>query len=210
MAPKHFFLAAVLLAPALTQAHSKIYSYVDEEGIRHFTDVPDNRRYRLLILSPQDRTQSGQRYDSHWMRRAAEYDSIIEHAARAAAVEANLLRAVIVAESGFDADAVSRRGAIGLMQLMPATAQRFGVSDLRDPRENVRAGAQYLKFLLDRFGQNMRLALAGYNAGEQAVERSGGRIPPYAETLDYVPKVMRIYRTLLDNAATTRVAALGI
>ncbi len=208
MVLKHFLLVALVMVPALTQAHSKIYSYMDEQGTRHFTDVPDNKLYRLVILPSQARTLSGDRYDSHWTARAAQYDAVIEQAARTAAVEANLLRAVIVVESGFNPRAVSPRGAVGLMQLMPATARRFGVSDLYDPRENVRAGAQYLKFLLNRFGQNTRLALAGYNAGEQAVDRNGGRIPPYAETMDYVPRVMQIYRTLLENAAVTRVAAL--
>jgi len=101
-----------------------------------------------------------------------------------------------VVESGFNSNAVSKRGAVGLMQLMPATASRFGVFDLYDPRQNVRAGAQYLKFLIDRFGQDVKLALAAYNAGEEAVDRSGGRIPPYAETQAYVPKVLAVYRIL--------------
>ena len=146
---------------------------------RHYTDVPDNNRYRLLIMSPQDRTASGDRYDSMLLAKAGQYDSIIEKAALSAAVEANLLRAVIVVESGFNSRAVSKRGAVGLMQLMPATATRFGVSNPYDPRQNVHAGARYLKFLIDRFGQDVRLALAAYNAGEEAVDRNGGQIPPF-------------------------------
>jgi soluble lytic murein transglycosylase-like protein len=205
---KQFFLIAVLLAPPLAHAGSKIYSYVDETGTHHYTDVPDNNRYRLVTLSWQERARSGDRYDPHWTARAREFDAIIERAARSASIEANLLRAVIVVESGFNPHARSPRGAIGLMQLMPATASRFGVSDLDDPRENIRAGAAYLKFLMNRFGQNMHLALAGYNAGEQAVDRHGGRIPPYAETLEYVPKVLHIYRTLADNGPAPQIAAL--
>jgi soluble lytic murein transglycosylase len=89
------------------------------------------------------------------------------------------------------------------MQLMPATASRFGVSDLYDSKENIHAGAHYLKFLMDRFGQNVRLALAAYNAGEEAVDRNGGRIPPFSETMAYVPKVLKIYQMLSDRARRT-------
>jgi len=178
-------------------------AYVDEDGLRHYTDVPDNNRYRLLMLSPRDRTASGDRYDSMLLAKATQYDAIIEKAAVSASVEPNLLRAVIVVESGFNSRAVSRRGAVGLMQLMPATATRFGVSNPFDPRENVHAGARYLKFLMDRFGQDVRLALAAYNAGEQAVDRNGGQIPPFAETMAYVPRVLKIYRQLREQPRPT-------
>jgi soluble lytic murein transglycosylase-like protein len=157
----------------------------------------------LLVLAPHQRTVSGDRYDAALLARAGQYDSIIEHAAVSASVEPNLLRAVIVVESGFNCRALSKRGAMGLMQLMPATAQRFGVSNAYDPRQNVHAGARYLKFLMDRFGQDVRLALAAYNAGEQAVDRSGGQIPPFEETLEYVPRVLKIYRMLKDQPRAT-------
>jgi soluble lytic murein transglycosylase-like protein len=176
---------------------------VDADGVRHYTDVPDNNLYRLLKLSPDDRTVSGERYDSMLLARAAQYDAIIENAALSAAVEPNLLRAVIVVESGFNSRAVSKRGAVGLMQLMPATASRFGVSNPYDPKQNVHAGARYLKFLMNRFGQNVRLALAAYNAGEDAVERNGGQIPPFTETMAYVPRVLKIYRMLSDQPRAT-------
>ena len=195
-------LAAALAAPA-AYAHPKIYTYLDADGVRHFTDVPDDNRYRLLALSPRDLTESGDRYNPSLMARATRYDAIIETAASSNAVEANLLRAVIVVESGFNSHAVSKRGAVGLMQLMPATASRFGVSNLYDPRQNVRAGARYLKFLMDRFGQNVRLALAAYNAGEDAVDRNGGQIPPFAETMAYVPKVLKIYRMLARQESSS-------
>ena len=201
------FYASVLLAIALSttpaEAGSKIYTYMDADGIKHYTDVPDNNRYKLLVLSPRDMTQSGQYYDQSLMARATQYDSIIEKAALSAAVEPNLLRAVIVVESGFNSRAVSKRGAVGLMQLMPATAIRFGVSNPYDPKQNVHAGARYLKFLIDRFGQDVRLALAAYNAGEEAVDRNGGRIPQFAETMAYVPRVMKIYRMLAEQPRTT-------
>ena len=192
-----------LLAASSIAASAKIYTYVDAQGLRHYTDVPDNNRYRLLVLSPQDRTASGDRYDVQLLARASQYDSIIEHAAIAAAVEPNLLRAVIVVESGFNSHAVSKRGAVGLMQLMPATASRFGVSNPYDARQNVHAGARYLKFLIDRFGHDVRLALAAYNAGEDAVVRNGGQIPPFSETMAYVPRVLKIYKMLGEQARST-------
>jgi len=203
MVLKTAFLTATLLVASAAAAHSQIYTYVDTDGLRHYTDVPDNNRYRLLIMSPQDRTASGDRYDSMLLAKAGQYDSIIEKAALSAAVEANLLRAVIVVESGFNSRAVSKRGAVGLMQLMPATATRFGVSNPYDPRQNVHAGARYLKFLIDRFGQDVRLALAAYNAGEEAVDRNGGQIPPFSETMAYVPRVLKIYQMLRDQPPRT-------
>jgi soluble lytic murein transglycosylase-like protein len=116
--------------------------------------------------------------------------SIVDDVADEVEVPVRLLHAVIAVESDYDAKAVSPKGAQGLMQLMPATAQRFGVANPFDPRENVRGGALYLKWLLDLFGGDLQLAIAGYNAGEQAVIRAGYRVPPYAETQKYVPRVM--------------------
>src|SRR5450432_1589175 len=194
---------ATLLAASSVAANAKIYTYMDAKGLRHYTDVPDNNRYRKLVLSPQDRTASGDRYDMMLLARAGQYDSIIEKAAAAASVEPNLLRAVIVVESGFNTRAVSKRGAVGLMQLMPATASRYGVSNPYDPRQNVHGGARYLKFLMDRFGQDVRLALAAYNAGEDAVDRNGGQIPPFSETMAYVPRVLKIYRMLREQTRAT-------
>src|SRR5580658_11079667 len=203
MVLKSAILIAALLTATSVTARPQIYTYVDADGQRHYTDVPDNNRYRLLVLSPHGRTESGDRYDSMLLAKAGRYDSIIENAAQSASVEPNLLRAVIVVESGFNSRAVSKRGAVGLMQLMPATASRFGVSNPYDPKENVHAGARYLKFLMDRFGQNVRLALAAYNAGEDAVARNGGQIPPFSETMAYVPRVLKIYKMLSDQTRAT-------
>jgi soluble lytic murein transglycosylase-like protein len=200
---KSALLIAAVLSATAAEAHPKIYTYVDVDGIRHYTDVPDNNRYKLLVLSPQDMTESGQHYDPTLLARATRYDSIIETAAVSAAIEPNLLRAVIVVESGFNSRAVSKRGAVGLMQLMPATATRFGVSNPFDPKQNVHAGARYLKFLIDRFGHDIRLALAAYNAGEEAVDRNGGQIPPFSETMAYVPRVLKIYRMLTEQPRAT-------
>ncbi len=196
MASKLLCTVVLLLMAPAAGASSKIYFFMDDEGVRHYTDTPDNNRYRLLVLNPHERTASGDRYDARLLARATQYDAIIEHAANAATLEPNLLRAVIVVESGFNVRAMSKRGAMGLMQLMPATAARFGISDSFDPLQNVSAGARYLKFLLDRFDQNVSLALAAYNAGEDAVDRNGGQIPPYTETMAYVPRVLKIFRML--------------
>jgi len=110
---KSTILMAALAASCTAGAHARIYTYVDSDGVRHFTDMPDNNRYRLLVLSPQDVTESGEHYSQNLLARAAQYDSIIEKAAVSSAVPPNLLRAVIVVESGFNSHAVSKRGAVG-------------------------------------------------------------------------------------------------
>ena len=196
MLRKYAVAAMALCTPAICGASPHIYKYVDADGVAHFTDKPDSRRYRLFDLTPSGLTHSGDRYDPRLLARSAQYDDIIEAEGKSAGVEPNLLRAVIVVESGFNSRAVSKRGAVGLMQLMPATATRFGVSDRYDPRQNVRGGALYLGFLINRFRQNVRLALAAFNAGEDAVDRNSGQIPPFVETLEYVPKVLKIYQVL--------------
>lgn len=120
----------------------------------------------------------------------------IRSAARTYAVEESLIRAVIDVESNFNPQAVSSKGAAGLMQLMPGTARRFGVDDVKNPQQNVHAGTRYLRMLLDLFGGDVRLALAAYNAGEGAVLRHKRRVPPYEETQDYVRLVLARYRQL--------------
>ncbi|MBY4897886.1 lytic transglycosylase domain-containing protein [Cupriavidus sp. AU9028] len=121
---------------------------------------------------------------------ASAYDELIEEVAARHRVAPHLVRAVIKVESNFQPQARSPKGAMGLMQVMPTTGKRFGAADLRDPRENVNAGTRYLRWLLDRFDDDLALTLAAYNAGEGAVERHGRRIPPYAETQGYVTKVL--------------------
>jgi soluble lytic murein transglycosylase-like protein len=206
---KYAVAAMAACTAAICSASPPIYKYVDADGVSHFTDKPDSRRYQLFDLTPKGLTRSGDNYDPRLLARAAQYDAIIEAEAKSAGVEPNLLRAVIVVESGFNSRAVSKRGAVGLMQLMPATAARFGVSNRYDPRQNVRGGALYLGLLINRFRQNVRLALAAFNAGEDAVDRSSGQIPPFVETLEYVPKVLKIYQTLIEQQQRqTTLAAL--
>ncbi|MDL2336859.1 MAG: lytic transglycosylase domain-containing protein [Pseudomonadota bacterium] len=125
---------------------------------------------------------------------------IVRQAAIRNSLEPELLHAMIAIESGGAARAVSPRGAQGLMQLMPATARDYGVSDPFDPRQNIGAGARHLRRLLDRFGQDKTLALAAYNAGPEAVARHHGQIPPNAETMAYVPRVLQRFAALQQES----------
>lgn len=178
--------------------HADLYAYTDENGILNITNVPStDTRYKLLRKESNGRTwnksitslKSGAR---HTYKRSPGLDNIVQQAAQTHKVDAALVHAVIHAESGFNPNAVSPKGASGLMQLMPATARRYGVQNIFDPQQNVGAGVHYLKDLLKMFGNNPRLALAAYNAGENSVIRFGG-IPPYPETTQYVSKVLTLH-----------------
>lgn len=184
----------MLVAAACGVARADIYSFVDAAGVTHFSNVPVDTRYRMVLATPAEEPQA---HPGKWLAKSAAYDPMIERAARSAALRPELVRAVIVVESAFNPRAVSKRGARGLMQLEPATARRYGVSNAFDPEQNITAGARYLKDLMVRFGNDLELTLAAYNAGEEAVERYGRSIPPFAETRHYVPSVMRVYRALL-------------
>lgn len=127
-------------------------------------------------------------------QKRARYAPLIAAASRATRVNENLIEAIITAESAFDPSALSSAGALGLMQLMPDTAERFGVSDRLDPAQNILGGARYLNFLLNKFNNNLKLAVAAYNAGEGNVIKHRNRIPPFKETQKYVPKVLAYYR----------------
>ncbi len=122
------------------------------------------------------------------------YSDMIDDVARKTRLYPELLHAVVKAESAYDPNAVSRAGAVGLMQLMPQTASRFDVADRRDPKSNLQGGARYLRNLLTRYNNNIKLALAAYNAGETAVEKYGNEIPPYPETQNYVKKVLAFFK----------------
>ena len=175
-------LAALLAAAATLPARADIYSFVDSAGVTHYSNVPTDPRYSFLIATPGERTESGEAYSPKLLAAASQYDLIIEKAAANYSIAPELLRAVIVVESGFNARALSKKGAVGLMQLMPGTARLYGAANAYDPQQNVNAGARYLRSLLNRYGADLKLALAAYNAGEDAVARNGGRIPPYKET----------------------------
>jgi soluble lytic murein transglycosylase-like protein len=193
-------IGAALLAGVLsTSAHADIYAFTDARGVTHFSNVPVDHRYQLLLQTPGGTSQSGTALRADELSRSAVYEPFILAAASETQLEPALLRAVILVESGFNESAVSRKGAQGLMQLMPETAQRYGASDAFDPEQNILAGARYLRDLTERYDSNLQLVLAAYNAGEGAVERHGRRIPPFKETQRYVPKVMRVYLRLLTR-----------
>jgi soluble lytic murein transglycosylase-like protein len=186
------------VAPSHAQSEGNIYSFRDERGVTHFSNLPHlDRRYKLVYRIPS----AGQWRPNAWSARAprmvdfSRLIPIINEAARANGVDPKLVHAVIRAESGYNANALSNKGAVGLMQLIPATAQRYGVSDSYDPAQNIQGGTRYLRDLLKMFNGNTELALAGYNAGENAVIRAGNRIPNYPETQAYVPKVLHFYRS---------------
>lgn len=161
-----------------------IYYRVDEDGVARFTNAPTTPQHRLLqpeVLPPTTRLTG------------ANMSELIDALGAEHELDPALIRAVIQVESNFNRKAISPKGAQGLMQLMPATVWRFSVGDVYDPHENIGAGARYLRQLLDLFQEDVTLALAAYNAGENAVLRYKG-VPPYTETRNYVTKVLSLYR----------------
>lgn len=178
-----WFLVIVLLVPVARPVCADIYRFVDEDGVIHFSNVPNHYRYRLYI------SDGKMDYQAYFDR----YDKIIKQAARKHGIDSTLIKAVIRAESDFDKHAISSKGAQGLMQLMPETAKELAVEDSFDPKENIHAGVRYLKKQLQNFKNDVSLALAAYNAGENAVRRYGHRIPPYKETRTFVDRVLRYW-----------------
>ncbi|NDY42010.1 lytic transglycosylase domain-containing protein [Dissulfurirhabdus thermomarina] len=181
VSPAAAALAALVIvsaaaAPALAGG---LYAYVDSRGVLHVTNVPTDPRYRPLEAARHRRCRE-------------RLDDLITRAARAHGLDPALVRAVIHAESAGNPLARSRKGAMGLMQLMPETAEEVAVADPFDPAANIRGGVAYLKKLLDRFGGNVVLALAAYNAGPNRVEAAGG-VPPIPETRAYIRRVIQLW-----------------
>ena len=190
-----FLLPALALGSGF--AHADIYRSLDPDTPRKYTNIlPTEGRWELYLKERPVPVREEPAYDYRRFNvdSRSRYASQIESAAIATNVEAALIRAVISVESGYNPSAVSRAGAVGLMQLMPETARRYNVADSHDPAQNIHGGAQYLRDLLRMFNNNLQLTLAAYNAGEQAVMKYGNRIPPFRETLEYVPKVMKFYK----------------
>jgi soluble lytic murein transglycosylase-like protein len=183
-------------AAAALPAHAQIYAGTSGSGGVVLSNFQTNETPDVVIEAPV--TPEAARTVTSAMvtpaaadpQRIEKLTPMIQKIAQETSLSPRLLHAVIAVESGYDAKAVSRKGAQGLMQLMPQTAQRFGVHNALDPTENVRGGALYLKWLLAYFDGDLKLALAGYNAGEFEVVKAGYRIPPFKETRDYVPKVL--------------------
>jgi soluble lytic murein transglycosylase-like protein len=195
-----FALAAAAFAvSAAMPALADIYSFKDEKGVVHFTNIKGlDNRYRLVRKEDGAPINPATDYNAKVFMPSQEdiekYAAIIKTASRENGVDASLVHAVISAESNYNALAVSRTGAMGLMQLMPDTARRYGVQNMMDPAENIHGGVRYLADLMQMFKGRMDLAIAAYNAGENAVIRAGHRIPNYAETRHYVPKVLGFYQ----------------
>lgn len=221
----HLLAAGALALAWLPAARAQVWGYVDDKGVAHFAADKLDERYELFwrggesfdtaqgLRTPRAATvpASGPKLLALF-EVSPTYKLVREHlkeAARASGIDAELLKALIATESGFDAHAVSPKGAVGLMQLMPATAQRYGVvgdrntpaaKKLADPRTNIRAGTRYLRDLLDLFEGRLELALAAYNAGEGAVQKAGNRVPDFAETRNYVNTVLQLYALLKPEA----------
>jgi hypothetical protein len=221
----HAVLAGAVLLFGLSTAQAEVWGYVDAKGTAHFAAEKVDERYQLFF-------RGGESFDTSrglgtpravavptaapklmaFFDVSPSYKQVKHHlreASRLHDVDYELLQALIATESGFDARAVSPKGAIGLMQVMPATAERYGVTGdsrttvgkkLADPRTNVRAGTRYLRYLLDLFPGRLELALAAYNAGEGAVQRAGNQVPNYRETQNYVKTVMQLYAMLKPPA----------
>jgi len=205
-------------------ARAEVWAYVDQRGVTHYADRQLDRRYELLYRGAQTGTKpSSLAPGAAWNVRANTRFEVstaykaVRHLVREAAadhgLEYELVKAVIATESGFNTRAVSPKGAVGLMQLMPDTAQRFGVRPARhetlqerltDPRTNLQAGTRYLAWLLKTFNGDVPLALAAYNAGEGAVIRAGRKIPNYPETVNYVRKVTHLRTSLLPPKPVIR------
>ena len=228
MSPKaSVLLSLALLASSLAvPARAEIWAFRDRNGVTHNSDRPLNARSELLYRGsgmggPIARTGPGARAMASTLTvtqlelstRFRAVRHLIREAASEHGLEFELLQAVIATESGFDPGAVSPKGAVGLMQVMPDTAERFGVRPLgkqsvserlTDPRTNIQAGARYLAWLIGTFGGDVRLAVAAYNAGEGAVLRAGRQVPNYPETIDYVRKVTNLHYSLKPPRAVSQ------
>lgn len=188
---------AVALAAASPPAVADIYKYVDQYGRVTLTDKPAHAGYKRLVKTWKgwEEAKSVARLSlADFHKNREKHSPAIEKYAVQYRLPRSLLHAVITAESAYDQDAVSRAGAVGLMQLMPETAKRYGVLNRRNPSDNISGGTRYLRDLLVMFNNNLALALAAYNAGENAVKKHGNKIPPYDETQHYVKKVLTYYQ----------------
>lgn len=195
-------LAALAMLCLCAAAKADIYRIVDADGRVTFTNIWPGRlpsgSKSTLVLKSRTRTHRPARraFNSASLKRKRElFEPIIRSAADRHKVDPKLVHAVILAESGYNPKAVSHKGAVGLMQLMPQTADRYGVTDREDPKQNINGGVNYLSDLLALFPWDIRLVVAAYNAGEQNVIKYGNRVPPFKETQQYVSKVMEFYRS---------------
>ncbi len=183
-----FFVTIFSIFATFSSVYADIYMYIDENGVMHFTNAPTSNEYEYKIYIKEKTAVSKNFYTTN------KYDHFISDAAEQTGVDSRLLKAMIKAESDFDPRAVSRKGAMGLMQIMPENFKMLNLKNPFDPWQNIMAGAQYFQKMYERFNGKLALSLAAYNAGPTAVDRYK-RIPPYQETEEYVRRVLRYYRT---------------
>jgi soluble lytic murein transglycosylase-like protein len=201
-----FLLASVLLLGALPAgARSPLHMWTDKDGVLHVEDQPP-ARVRASPRKVEPRATPAPRAGRWWERRNDAPPDEIDRAAQTYNIPAELVRAVIWAESAGDAGAVSRVGAVGLMQLMPRTAGEMYVEDPVDPAQNILGGTRYLRWLANQFNGDMMLTLAAYNAGPEAVRKYGG-VPPFEETRNYVRKVISHYQQLKREGQQKKLAS---
>lgn len=175
----------ILLSLFSPLSHADIYKFVDNEGIMHFTNIPNGKDYKKIMSMPEQ--SSANSYDQIIQMKSIKYD-----------IEPSIIKALISAESDWDVTAVSGKGAMGLMQLMPSTAEDMQIQNPFDPEQNIEAGTKYLRLLLNRFSGDLELAVAAYNAGPATVEKSGG-IPSFPETRKFVKNVISNHNNESDS-----------
>lgn len=189
-------LSLSLIFSFIWNSHSTadIYRFEDDEGIVHFTDTPTDKRFKIFLRDLKKDKELRTKLKFAGTANPGEFEQIIKTYADKYGVSIHLIKAVIHAESGYNPNAVSSKGASGLMQLMPGTARSLKVADRFNPRDNVEGGVKYLRFLLDTFHGDVSLALAAYNSGLGKVAKYGG-IPPFNETRNYVNRVLSYMQT---------------
>jgi soluble lytic murein transglycosylase len=183
-----FLLKILLIVSIASSGDADIYMYIDDQGVMHFTNAPteSDRDYKVYIRERPSRSKTFYSSD--------EYDDLITVASQAYGVDSRLVKAIIKAESDFNPEAVSTKGAMGLMQIMPENLKHLEIQNPFDPQENIMGGTRYFKYLYNRFDGELALSLAAYNAGPTAVDNYNKTIPPYRETEQYVQRVMTYYR----------------
>ena len=188
-------LSIILLANSSFVKAELMYEYRTPKGATIFTDVKLTEPFKLIRTLTMDPVNVRHRssYLDYVKQKQQEYDDIIRSKASKYSLPAELVHAIVEAESAYMPDAISSAGAVGMMQLMPATAERFGVTDLTDASENIEGGTRYMRYLLDLHDSNLELAIASYNAGEDAIKRYNNKVPPYPETQQYVIRVMNYF-----------------